>query len=170
MDHTNENSLRQKNMAIISKFAEESPGLVAKPKEDGVIKIFQKADGKSLEILGDEIEEVISRLDSDGQGFLQINFLNGQKILLTQRLVGFKPAPSPGLDMSKLPKVVTTPDLISVVEAIEDNLNSENSHPIELEILRKVFDSVINGGEAIGFDLGKEREWLHRLSNGVASA
>ena len=72
--------------------------------------------------------------------------------------------------MSKLPKVVTTPDLISVVEAIEDNLNSESAHPIELDILRKVFDSVVSGGEAIGFDLAKARDWLHRLSSGGAAS
>jgi hypothetical protein len=157
-------------MDVISHFVQASPGLVAKADQNGTINIVQKVDGKSLDILGVDIEEVISRLDSDGQGFLQINFLDGQKILLTQRLIGFKPAPSPGLDMSKLPKVVTTPDLISVVEAIEDNLNSESAHPIELDILRKVFDSVVSGGEAIGFDLAKERDWLHRLSSGGAAS
>ena len=157
-------------MEIICNFIQTSPGLMAKAGHNGTICIQQRVDGKSLDLLSEDIEEVISRLDSDGHGFLQINFLDGQKILLTQRLVGFKPAPSPGLDMTKLPKVVTTPDLISVVEAIEDNLNSENSHPIELDILRKVFDSVVSGGEAIGFDLAKERDWLHRLSNGAASA
>ena len=34
--------------------------------------------------------------------------------------MGFKPVEIVGLDMSRIPKVVTTPDLVSVFEAIED--------------------------------------------------
>jgi len=79
--------------------------------------------------------------------FLQVNFLSGKKILLTENLIGFKPVPSRGLDLSKLPKVVTTPDLLSVVEAIEDSISFAVAND-ELDVLKRVFDSVLRGAEA----------------------
>jgi hypothetical protein len=100
-----------------------------------------------------------------------VNFQSGKKILLTQNLIGFKPAPSRGLDLSKLPKVVTTPDLLSVVEAIEETLSTAPAQPEELEVLRKVFDSVLKGAEAVGFDTTSERVWMQSLNrNSKASA
>lgn len=152
------------NADIICDFIEKSSGLEMDLSRKGYILIHQRTDGKTLSICFEDIEDVIKRTDSDGQGFLQVNFCNGQKILLTEKLVGFKPARHSGLDMDKLPKVVTTPDLISVVEAIEESLNSEEPHPAEIEVLRKVFDAVLEGGEAVGFNLSFERDWVRRLS------
>src|SRR5262249_10165891 len=126
--------------------------------------ISQDADGKAIAFPVAELEEVIHRIDSDGQVFLQVNFTNGKKILLTQNLIGFKPAPSRGLDLSKLPKVVTTPDLLSVVEAIEDSISTQPAQPEELDVLKKVFDSVLRGAEAVGFDTTSERIWLQGLA------
>ena len=41
----------------------------------------------------------------------------------------------------------------------------------EVDILKKVFDSVLRGAEAVGFDLTSERVWLHNLGrSGRASA
>lgn len=148
----------------ICQFIANSSGLEVLEGESEGLCIFQKTDGKRLTLNMALIEDVIARLDSEGHDFLQINFLDGRKILLTERLVGFKPAPNQGLDMSKLPKVVTTPDLVSVVEAIEESLNSEDTHPVELEVLRKVFEAVIDGGEAVGFNLESERAWVKRLA------
>lgn len=113
-----------------------------------------------------DVEEVISRVDGEGQSFLQVNFLSGKKILLTETLVGFKPAEASGLDLTKLPKVVTTPDLISVVEAIEEALSSPKGGKEELEVLKQVFSSVLKGAETVGFDLKTEKVWLqHLVSN-----
>lgn len=165
MNHIKNATSTQERTAQICEFVEKSSGLNIVSGVTGTIGIHQKTDGKTLRIHVDAIEDVISRFDSDGQPFLQINFLDGKKILLTERLVGFKPAASAGLDMTKIPKVVTTPDLVSVVEAIEESLSAENTHPLEIEVLRKVFDAVIEGGEAIGFDLQDERAWLKRLAN-----
>ncbi|MBK8204689.1 MAG: hypothetical protein IPK68_21070 [Bdellovibrionales bacterium] len=146
-------------------YIEDSDGLVNQGSSSSVLKIFQKADGKSISFPVAEIEEVIPRADADGNPFLQINFNSGKKILLTESLVGFKPAVNPGLDMAKLPSVVTTPDLISVVDAIEESLSSGATQVEELDILRRVFGSVLEGGEAIGFDLSSERIWLTRISH-----
>jgi hypothetical protein len=134
------------------------------------LEIHQSTDGKSIAFPIADLEEVISRIDSDGHAFLQVNFLSGKKILLTENLIGFKPVPSRGLDLSKLPKVVTTPDLLSVVEAIEDSMSSAPTQTDEVEVLKRVFDSVLRGAEAVGFDLTPERLWLQNLGRSKASA
>ena len=154
----------------ISEFVAKSSGLKAK-NDSAKLHISQTADGKNIAFPVAELEEVISRIDSDGHVFLQVNFQSGKKILLTQNLIGFKPAPSRGLDLGKLPKVVTTPDLLSVVEAIEDTMTTEPSQNDELEVLKKVFDSVLRGAEAVGFDTTPERLWMQGLNrNPKASA
>lgn len=148
----------------IKEFVAKSSGLRSRSHTDTGMQISQQADGKVIAIAAADLEEVIHRVDSDGQVFLQVNFNSGKKILLTQNLIGFKPAPSRGLDLSKLPKVVTTPDLLSVVEAIEDSMTSTPTQPEELDVLKKVFDSVLRGAEAVGFDTTSERIWLQGLT------
>lgn len=164
MDRSNVNDINESPIDQISQFAQCAIGLDVQLKKPGFIEIVQKTDGKALSISHDSIEEVLSRLDSEGEPFLQVNFLDGKKMLLTEKLVGFKPAVCIGLDMEKLPKVVTTPDLISVVEAIEETMHSEEPCTDEVKVLQRVFDSVLEGGEAIGFNLSSERAWLKRLA------
>ena len=77
--------------------------------------------------------------------------------------MGFKPLETSGLDMGKIPKVVTTPDLISVFEAIEDSMSSDATPDHEVEILKKVFLAILQGGELAGFNLEFERRWMTRL-------
>jgi hypothetical protein len=149
---------------------EKSSGLSSKVSDEVMIQIFQRADGKTLSFAVAELEEVIPRTDSEGQDFLQVNFLSGKKILITENLVGFKPAPSLGLDMTKLPKVVTTPDLMSVVDAIEDTLSAETGQTEEVDVLKKVFDSVLRGAEAVGFDLTPERIWLQNIGKSTRAS
>lgn len=151
-------------MLQIQDFVAKSSGLRSRRDSENKLQILQRADGKSLAFTTTDLDEVISRVDSEGAVFLQVNFQSGKKILLTQNLIGFKPAPSRGLDLSKLPKVVTTPDLLSVVEAIEDSMSSSSSPTDELDVLKKVFDSVLRGAEAVGFDITSERVWMQGLS------
>ena len=153
------------HMDQISEFINSSKGLTIKTTTENKLVIYQKTDGKCLTVCPVQIEEVIARIDSSNQSFLQVNFISGKKILITEKLVGFKPAKTTDLDMSKVPKVVTTPDLISVVEAIEESIHCEETHPDEVNILKRVFDSVLRGGEDIGFDLNNERTWLNMLAN-----
>lgn len=150
--------------AAIAAFIEQAPGLSVQII-DGQMSIFQKADGRSIRFGVQTIEEVLSRQDADGHEFLQVNFHNGHKILITEKLVGFKPAETTGLDLRKLPKVVTTPDLVSVIEAIEESVNSHGYKSEEIDVLRRVFDSVLNGAEAVGFEVGVERNWLSFVAN-----
>lgn len=163
---------RHEQAVQIREFISKSAGLRSREQSEEKIQISQSGDGKSITFPISDLEDVIQRIDSEGQMFLQVNFLSGKKILLTENLIGFKPVPSRGLDLSKLPKVVTTPDLISVVEAVEDSMSSSvQSTTDELDVLKRVFDSVLRGAEAVGFDTTPERLWMQGLArNTKASA
>ena len=170
MSHGPDQNEKQEQVLQINEFVAKSSGLRSRLTPANSVQISQSADGKAIAFAVADLEEVIHRIDSDGQVFLQINFNNGKKILLTQNLIGFKPAPSRGLDLSKLPKVVTTPDLLSVVEAIEDSMAAP-AQKDEIDVLKKVFDSVLRGAEAVGFDTTPERMWMQGLTrNTKASA
>jgi hypothetical protein len=125
--------------------------------------IEQKIDKRRITVNKFDVEEVLSRTDDDGQEFLQVNFVSGKKILITQKLVGFRPLTMFGLDMEKLPKVVTTPDIMNIFDAIQESLCHEDNSWEELEVLRKVYDSVVCGGESVGFDLNQERALFSRI-------
>jgi hypothetical protein len=160
-------SSKNEQVLQINDFVAKSAGLRSRVKDQAKLQISQNTDGKAIAFPIADLEEVIARIDSDGHVFLQVNFLSGKKILLTENLIGFKPAPSRGLDLSKLPKVVTTPDLLSVVEAIEDSITSAPTQPDELDVLKRVFDSVLRGAEAVGFDTTPERLWLQSLARNL---
>jgi hypothetical protein len=151
------------NPERVLKYISSSSGLKAQSFGSGKIKISQSIDNKHFVFQSSTVVEVLDRSDADGKFFLQLNFENGSKVLITDSLVGFKPVETFGLDMGRLPKVVTTPDLQSVLEAIEDAMSSENSEH-EVEILKKVFQAILYGAEKVGFELEFEKKWLSRLS------
>lgn len=153
----------------IKDFVEASNGLkfVDSPLKDYIV-IEQTIDQHQITINSFDLEEVLKREDEGGKPFLQVNFGTGKKILLTDTLVGFRPLGLYGLDMEKLPKVVTTPDIQSVFEAIQESLQTSDGQD-ELEVLRKVFDSVVCGGESVGFDLKAERSLYARIPTNVVS-
>lgn len=157
------------NVDLILGFVDQSSGLRVQVSSVGKVSILQEADGKIFSFDCSEIAEVLTRSDSDKRPFVQINFNNSKKVLLTEALVGFKPKEILGLDMARIPKVVTTPDLISVYEAIEESLGSESPNH-EVEILKKVYLAILDGGNSVGFDLQSERKWLSRLIASRASA
>lgn len=163
MTHAPDSNSKTEQVLQIREFVSKSAGLRSRVNETDKLQILQNTDGKSIAFPISDLEEVIPRIDADGQVFLQVNFLSGKKILLTENLIGFKPVPSRGLDLGKLPKVVTTPDLLSVVEAIEDSMTSAPNQADELDVLKRVFDSVLRGAEAVGFDITPERVWLQSL-------
>lgn len=148
----------------ILEFIAQSSGLKRKSSShEGTLEVAQKIDGKFLSIAPEDLEDVLFRTDVDGKEFIQVNFCSGNKILLTDTLIGFKPAHLSGLDLTRLPKVVTTPDIVSVFDAIQEALHSGDQRAEEIVVLRKVFDAVVAGGEAIGFDLSKEKAWISRV-------
>lgn len=131
----------------ILNFVDSSKGLRAKMNETGRVQIRQDLDGKLFTFNSLDVSEVLHRADSEGKPFIQVNFKNGSKVLLTETLVGFKPIETLGLDMGRIPKVVTTPDLVSVYEAIEESMGADGGQDTEVEILKKVFLAIISGGE-----------------------
>jgi hypothetical protein len=149
-------------LSNILSFVDRTTGLKAAFQEDGTVEIKQSLDGKAFHFEADHVSEVLNRMDSDGRPFIQINFRDTHKVLLTDNLVGFKPSETWGLDMTRIPKVVTTPDLRSLLDAIEDSLGSDQTES-EVEILKKVYYSILTGAEKIGFELPFERRCLERL-------
>src|SRR5690606_41833465 len=102
--------------------------------------------------------------DDDGKPLIRVSFNSGLKVLLTGCLVRCRPEQVIGLEVRKLPRVVTTPDLMSVREAIEESLRSDMTQEQEIEILKRVYQSILFGAENAGFDLKPERTWLARLA------
>ncbi len=158
---------KQKHKEVIIDFVVQAEGLETK-YDSNEMEILQTIDRKKLAFKFDQIEEVLIRDDSQEKPFLQLNFLSGDKILITDELIGFKPIPFQGFDIHKLPKVVTTSDLISVFEAAEEALSSGKTE--EVDILRQVFNSILIGGELVGFDLKNEKSWFANLISKIASA
>src|ERR1017187_5916960 len=154
---------QQDLLTVIEDFVSKSQGLSLVQDADGNITVAQKNDSKKLRFRRFELADVLVRKDGDGREFVQVNLASGKKILLTDQLVGFKPMPIGDLDVTKLPKVVTTMDLLSVFEAIEDAISSTMPQKEEAEALKRVFQSILQGGEDVGFDLSLERSWLRRL-------
>ncbi len=147
----------------ILNFVDSSKGLRAVLSDANKLQIKQELDGKTFSFSIAELVEVLQRTDSEGKPFVQLNFKGGNKVLLTESLIGFKPYETFGLDMSRIPKVVTTPDLVSVFEAIEESLGADLGSDNEVEILKKVYQAILSGGERVGFNLDFERGWFNRL-------
>jgi hypothetical protein len=158
---------KEKKKEIIEKYVTQAQGLEIKREADS-FEIIQTIDRKGIRFYFDQLEDVLVRDDTNDKPFLQINFTNGDKILITEELIGFKPYPLKGFDVTKLPKVVTTSDLVSVFEAAEEAHSS--GRPDEVNVLKQVFNCIILGGEQVGFDLKNEKTWFTQLLSKSASA
>jgi len=132
-----------------------------------IVEIYQLSDKRVLVLQLSDLELVLFREDQDGKPFLQINLHGNRKILLTDQLIGFKPKQTAGLDLKKLPRVVTTPDLVSVLEAVEEALSSADVINLEAEMLKKAYIAIVTGAEIIGFRMDAEKEWIARLMASV---
>jgi len=152
---------KQSMLSHVESYITKKSNLKMRWLDDQEFEIAQSGDGRQLKLRSGEIEEVLTRSDHEGEQFLQLNLSFDRKILITRNLVGFKPTTVTGLDMNKLPKVVTTADLVNVLEAIEDLMTSDqNTAMIEIDVLKKVFHAIVSGGEKIGFVLDQEKRWL----------
>ena len=129
------------------------------------LELTQKEDFKRIFIDFNDVEKVLDRQDVDGTRFIQINFSQGSKILITKSLVGFKPTELVGFDLTRIPRVVTTLDLKSVSKAIEDLFDSEDTSEskAEIEVLKKVYQSILFGAENIGFKMQAEKKWFSSI-------
>lgn len=170
MDCTTATTKQIELLNSIYDFVRRSKELDVQFIEASLLKISQRIDGHSLFLDAGRLQDILMRTDADGRSFVQVNFHDSLKILITERLIGFKPivrraAAAPGaaaLPLSaaataKLPRVVTTPDLMSVLEALEDAADSEDR---DLSVLRDLFDAIVCGAERVGFDVNREKAWL----------
>jgi hypothetical protein len=155
---------QQDLLTIIEDYISKCTGLTLTDRTVAEFAISQRGDHKKIKIKKTDLIDVLVRKDGEGKEFVQINLATGRRLLLTDQLVGFKPFPVGELDVSKLPRVVTTLDLLSVFEAIEESVSSNMPGSQEdSDTLKRVFNAILQGGEDIGFDLSTERLWLKRL-------
>ena len=153
-----------KSTKAINDFLKDSSELfLTEDADTGCCEIYQHQDKKYISFKGNQVENILERKDLKDEDFLQIDFHNGVKILLTKSFVGFAPAHCEGLDIEKLPKVVTTLDLLSVIEAIESSVYGQEHYEEKLEDVKLFFESIATGAEAIGFSLVSERLWVEKL-------
>lgn len=150
--------------SIIEDFLSQGMKLsLVEKEEDQKITLFQNYDKKTLSFNESDVEKVLERKDPNGEDFLQVNFKNGKKILLTNEFIGFSPAVCTEIDTKKIPKVVTTADLLSVIEAMESSLYGTDQYQESLYDVKLFFEAIASGAESIGFSLTGERLWVERL-------
>lgn len=155
---------KEQPKTIIEDFLSSTKKLSLIPQEEErQITLHQQHDKKNLSFNENDIIKVMERTDYKGEPFLQINFKNGKKILLTHEFVGFSPAVCSDMDISKLPKVVTTADLLSVIEAIENSLYGADQYHESLYDVKLFFEAIASGAESVGFNLTGERLWVEKL-------
>jgi hypothetical protein len=159
---------QQELFGRIVDFVSQTSGLNGTQTSSDCFRVEQSVDKKWIEIHQNDLEDVLFRSDTEGRDFIQVNFTSNKKVLITDKLIGFKPAPLNGLDLAKLPKVVTTPDLMSVFEAIQETLHISDAGSEEVVVLKRVFEAIIVGGDSIGFDLSTERTWVKRIPTTIA--
>ena len=128
------------------------------------ITLFQEHDKRSLSFYEEDLEKILNRRDSKGEEFLQLNFKDEKKIIVTKEFIGFPPAHCVGMSSNQLPKVVTTVDLLNVIDAIESSVYGTEQYQESLRDVRLFFESIASGAEAVGFDLSSERLWVERLA------
>ena len=131
---------------------------------DNRITLFQEHDKKTLSFYEEDLEKILNRKDTKGEDFLQLNFKDEKKIILTKEFIGFSPALCVGMSSNQLPKVVTTADLLNVIDAIESSVYGTEQYQESLRDVRLFFESIASGAEAVGFDLSSERLWVERLA------
>lgn len=156
---------------MIQDYAIKTAGLKVRPLDGNTLEIRQVYDQKSMVLDLSLVKDVLERSDTDGKQFLQVNFQDGKKILVTDAFIGFKPVITPERSSEKLPKVVTTSDLISVIEAIEDiSSGTVKNVKEDLDSFRKIYHSIIEGAEQIGFNCENEKNWFCGVARLKASA
>lgn len=151
--------------SLVQSFLSKSKklSLIEAQKSESDFSIVQNYDKKRLSISPKNIEKVLEREDQKGDLFLQINFKNGKKVILTEEFIGFAPAACVGLFAKKLPKVVTTADLLNVIDAIEGSVYGSEQYQESLADVKLFFEAIAGGAESIGFDLTGERLWVEKI-------
>ncbi len=147
----------------IEQFCLQSKGLRFQRVPSDQIVLQQRLDNKSLPFSIHIIEDVLHRWDAQGRKFLQVNCVNGMKWLMTDELIGFKPLRASEEVVESLPRVVTTPDLVNVLQLMEETATQDQPGQ-DWFSLRKIYESILSGAEAVGFDMSTEKHLLRRFA------
>lgn len=143
-------------------FIKKTRGLRVKNQNLTSITIEQKEDKSFLKIFFHQISHISLASETKKEDYIQINFINKTKCILTESLIGFAPIKSLLLDKNSLPEVVSSIDLLNILEAFEANLR--NSGEIEdFLFLNQVYHAVLNGGKHIGLEWDFNIPGLHSL-------
>jgi hypothetical protein len=145
-------------------FCRKASGYRILHQSEDTLIIEQMIDRRALRICANWIDDILDRADPDGQMFLQVNFADDRKILITDRLIGFKPQPRSHREgaehaVRRLPRVVTTPDLASVLGAMNESFDRSDERT-ELATLRVLYDAILRGASLIGFEVADDRRKL----------
>lgn len=143
---------------ILLQFIKNAKGLRVKQQGQNFITIEQLEDKSFLKVFFYQIRHVSQSPESNKDSYIQINFTNNTKCILTDNLIGFAPIKSFLLDKNALPEVVSSMDLLNIIEAFESNLRN-SGEPEDFLFLNQVYHSVLNGGKHIGI------EWNFNIPN-----
>ena len=151
-------------ISVIVDYIKSTKGLSLQKVDDVCLEIVQKQDLKVLTLKTETIKEVIFRYNKDYNNFLQVNFKNEGKILITDKLIGFPPKKIIDLEGIKLPKVISTLDMLSFFEMTEEYIQSDNCSVIQVVALKKVCDLILESALDVGFNVVADKTWFHQIS------
>lgn len=156
--------IKKTHIQILESYSKNSKISFAE-RDFGVFECVQHADKKRLSFLKEDLEKIVTRNHKkSNEPFLQLDFKSRPSVLVLKDFIGFRPLSHTLVEAGVLPQVVTTLDLIQVKETLETLLCDEKASSQELSFLRLTYIAILEGAEAVGFELKKEKEWVLSLN------
>lgn len=153
-------TMEHKNTLL--QFIKKTEGLRIKQQAQYYIVIEQIEDKSFLKIFFHHISHISFSSEKQNGHYIQVNFTNHTKCILTNHLIGFAPVKSLLLDKNALPEVVSSMDLLNIIEAFESNLRNSGEAENFL-FLNQVYHAVLNGGKQVGIEWNFSTPGLHSL-------
>lgn len=150
------------NKNILLNFIKKATGLRLKQQSNNYIIIEQLEDKSFLKIFFHHISYISCSKEKQGDHYIQLDFTNNTKCILTNNLIGFAPIKSLLLKKNCLPEVVSSMDLLNIIEAFESNLRN-SGEPEDFLFLSQVYYAVLNGGKNIGIEWDFHIPHFHSL-------
>lgn len=155
-------TITAENKSTLLSFINKAAGLRLKQQSHNYITIEQLEDKSFLKIFFHHISYISFSKETSNKNYIQLNFTNNTKCILTNNLIGFAPIKSLLLEKSSLPEVVSSMDLLNIIEAFEANLRN-SGEPEDFLFLSQVYHAVLNGGKKIGIEWNFHIPHFHSL-------
>ncbi len=125
--------------------------------------ICQLEDDKRYELFFNDILEVFpANLEATENFSFQVNLRESRKILITSQWIGFPPHMYSNHLEGLISQVVTTKDLKNLIVDLQKAFHkAHNEH--EIYLLEGLFFAVLEGGEQVGFDFTRERQYFKKI-------